>query len=81
MSIDETAARLDQYRERFRKGKVDEIKPKHVQKICDTLSRKRDQLDARLAAANNEPERQRLAEKRAVVDELIERAVWLRDQL
>lgn len=81
MSIDETAAKLDQYRDRFRTGKVDQIKPKHVQKICDKLTRKRDRLDARLADSIDEPERQRLAEKRAVVDELIERAVWLRDQL
>jgi hypothetical protein len=81
MSIDETAAKLEKYRKRVKKGKTKDIKPKHVRKIRTKLEHRREHIDEQIADKPSKKEYDRLIEKRGVVNRLIERADWLHDQL
>ncbi len=81
MTMDETAAQLAKYKKRVKKGKAHKIKPKHVKHIREKLHRKRDELEARMAEAADDKEREHLAKKRATVDHLIDRADWLHEQI
>ena len=81
MSMDETAAKLDKYKKRVKKGEAHKIKPQHVAHIREKLHRKRNQLNARMADAADDNEREQVANKLATVDHLIDRADWLSNQI
>lgn len=81
MSIEETAAKLEKYKKRVKQGQAHKIKPKHVEHIREKLHHKRDALDARMAHATDDKEREHVARARATVDRLVDRADWLRNQI
>lgn len=81
MALSELTERLAQYKKRLKKGQAQRIKPAHVDKVVRKLQNKRDSTADKLAKASKKSERKRLKHKLAQIDDLIDQARWLRDQL
>jgi uncharacterized protein YaiL (DUF2058 family) len=81
MSIKETAEKLEKYQERLREGKVEKIRPIHVERVLAKLFAKQEHLTAELSETEKQSTRDRLEHKLETVDALIEKARWLAKQI
>ena len=81
MKLRRSAEKLDDYRKRLEKGKVAKIKPAHVEHIINKLNAKRTKVARALEGADNKKKRERFTRKLAVVDEQLERAQWLENEV
>lgn len=77
MGLKELAAKVDEYNSRLEEGKVDQIKPHHVEEVLEKLRKNIASLEADIAAAPSEDKKQRLEQKHAIARAHIERAEWL----
>lgn len=81
MGLKKLAARLAEYRERQEAGRVREIRPEHVEKILEKLTRKEASLGEEMAETSDPEKRTRLEQKRKIALEQIARAEWLMVQV
>lgn len=81
MGLKKLAEKVEEYNERLDSGKASKIKPKHVEKVLEKLRRKTADLEAELAEATSDDDRERLATKLAVARTHTERAEWLLKEL
>lgn len=76
-----TAARLDAYQDRLKKGKAKKIKPDDINKVMRKLRERQGELEQTLAETKKPAKRARITKKLAVIGDLIERAEWLKGKL
>ncbi|NIY95257.1 MAG: hypothetical protein HWE37_02205 [Rhodobacteraceae bacterium] len=81
MGLKKLAARLAEYRERQEAGRVREIRPEHVERILEKLTRKEASLGEEMAETSDPEKRTRLEQKRKIALEQIARAEWLMAQV
>lgn len=81
MALKKTTEKLTDYQERLKKKEAKPIKRKHVEKVIDKLSSKRDDLNEELETASKPSKRDRIQAKLKVVEELQSRANWLLKEL
>jgi hypothetical protein len=81
MKLSHSIEKLKDYYERFRKGKVDKIRLKHVDRVLAKLRSKRASLKIELKDAKKQEKRQRLTRKLSVLKFQIDRGEWLRNQI
>lgn len=77
MGLKKLAEKVADYNERLERGAVNKIKPSHVRKVLEKLNRKAAELEEDIASAESEEKKARLAVKRDVARQHIERAEWL----
>lgn len=81
MGLSDLAERLTEYRSRLAAGKVEQIQAEDVEFVIDKLRARRRKLAGRLEAQACDDERVVLERKLAKVEDLINQAEWLRDEL
>lgn len=81
MGLSDLAERLTEYRSRLAAGKVEQIQAEDVEFVIDKLRARRRKLAGRLEAQSCDDERVVLERKLAKVEDLINQAEWLRDEL
>ncbi|WP_191285688.1 hypothetical protein [Aliiroseovarius zhejiangensis] len=81
MGLESTTEKLDSYFARLEQGKAQKIKPTHVEKIMQKLESKAAALRSDLEETTKEPKKQRLQQKIDLVNEQLDRARWLREQI
>jgi len=81
MKLSHSIEKLADYYERFRKGKVEKIKLKHVDRVLTKLRSKKASLKEELKDAKNKEKRNRLTSKLSVIQIQIDRGEWLRTQI
>lgn len=81
MGLDNTIEKLDKYFKRLENGRVQKIKPSHVDKVIDKLEAKAELLLVELSEANTETKKRRLQNKLEMVREQQDRARWLKDNI
>ncbi|MEE4189625.1 MAG: hypothetical protein V2I76_14425 [Roseobacter sp.] len=73
--------RLDKYQDRLARGKVEKIKPHHVQKMIAKLTMMEARLAGELADTVKPEKRKRVESKVLTIREQIEKAKWLETQI
>lgn len=81
MKLSHSIEKLEDYYERFRKGKVGKIKLKHVDRVLEKLRSKKASLKTELKDAKKQEKQQRLTRKLSVLKFQIDRGEWLRSQI
>lgn len=81
MGLKKLAAKVAEYHDRLKSGKVSKIKPSHVKKVLEKLRKKSAELEADLASAHSPEKRARLKRKLKVAHAHEERAKWLLKEL
>lgn len=81
MGLSDLAEKLEEYRARLAAGQVSRIQPEHVDRVVRKLQDKQRKLADELEGEQHSSEREVLTRKLAKVDDLIEQATWLREQL
>lgn len=81
MGLSSIVKRLDKYQERLAKGKVEKIKPRHIQKVIAKLTTMEAQLTTELADMTKPDKRKRFEGKVSTIREQIEKAKWLETQI
>jgi len=81
MGLEKTVQKLDKYLNRLSKGKAKKIKPADLAKVERKLLAKKHMISAELVECQKPSKLTRLKRKMAIVDQQLERAAWLRDQL
>ncbi len=77
MGIERSVEKLDKYNKRLTEGKVQKIKPGHVEKVIRKLRAKEKSLLAELEGKTKEVKIERLNRKLSAAREQIGRAEWL----
>lgn len=81
MKLSHSIEKLADYYERFRKGKVEKIKLKHVDRVLQKLRSKKASVKKDLIDAKKQEKRKRLKRKLSVLNVQIDRGEWLRGQI
>jgi len=81
MGLKKLAAKVVDYNERLENGTAKEIKPRHVEKVLETLRSKSTQLERQIASAKSADKKARLKGKLQIARAHIERAEWLLKEL
>jgi hypothetical protein len=81
MKLSHSIEKLENYYERFRKGKVEKIKLKHVDRVLEKLRSKKASVEKELIDAKKEEKRHRLTRKLSVLKFQIDRGEWLLSQI
>ncbi len=81
MKLSRSIEKLAEYYERFRKGKVEKIKLKHVDRVLAKLRSKKTALKEDLKDAKKKEKRKRLTSKLSVIQIQIDRGEWLRTRI
>lgn len=81
MKLSHSIEKLAEYYERFRKGKVEKIKLKHVDRVLAKLRSKKTALKEDLKDAKKKEKRKRLTSKLSVIQIQIDRGEWLRTRI
>lgn len=81
MGLESTTEKLDKYFRRLEKGKVQKIKPDHVEKVIGKLEAKAVLLQSEIDAADKSDKKLRLKRKLELVREQQERARWLQAEI
>lgn len=81
MKLSHSIEKLGNYYERFRKGKVEKIKLKHVDRVLEKLRTKKASVEKELIESKKEEKRDRLTRKLSVLKFQIDRGEWLRSQI
>mgnify|MGYP000049766367 CR=1 FL=1 len=81
MGLGKSIEKLDDYFARLKKGKVQKIKPSHVEKVIGKLKAKEKSLQADLASAKKETKKSGLTRKLTTVAEQLQRAKWLLEKV
>ena len=81
MGLEKLAEKVADYNDRLAQGKVEKIKPDHVEKVLRKLQKKTAELEAEIAATANEDKKIRLHRKLAIAREHVARAGWVRDKI
>lgn len=77
MGLKKLAAKIVDYNERLVSGKVEKIKPTHVEQVLAKLRKKSEELEAEIAAAPSPDKKARLERKLEVARAHMERGEWL----
>lgn len=77
MGLGKSIEKLDAYYDRLQQGKVEKIKPAHVEKVIAKLQSKEKALKSDLSECSKDSKKKRLESKLATVSEQLERASWL----
>ena len=77
MGLKELAAKVDEYNIRLEEGKVEQIRPHHVEEVLEKLRNNIASLETEIAVAQSEDKKQRLEQKRAIARAHVERGEWL----
>jgi hypothetical protein len=77
MGIAHSTEKLDKYFTRLDKGKSQNIKPAHVEKVIQKLRNRETMLLAEIEEATKDSKKKRLKGKLKTAREQIERAEWL----
>lgn len=81
MKLSRSIEKLAEYYERFRKGKVEKIKLKHVDRVLAKLRSKKTALKEDLKDAKKKEKRKRMTSKLSVIQIQIDRGEWLRTRI
>ena len=81
MKLSRSIEKLAEYYERFRKGKVEKIKLKHVDRVLAKLRSKKTALKEDLQNAKKKEKRERLTSKLSIIQIQIDRGEWLRTRI
>lgn len=81
MGLESAIEKLDKYFKRLEKGKVQKIKPSHVDRVIQKLEAKVQLVQAELAETDKETKKQRLEQKLEMIREQQERANWLKSEI
>ncbi len=81
MKLSHSIEKLENYYERFRKGKVEKIKLKHVDRVLKKLRTKKASVKKELIDSKKQEKRKRLTRKLSVLKIQIDRGEWLRSQI
>lgn len=81
MGLKKLAAKVAEYNDRLKSGKVGKIKPGHVEKVLEKLRKKSTELEAEIASAHSPEKRARLERKLEVARAQEKRAEWLLKEL
>lgn len=81
MGLKKLAAKVADYHERLKSGKVNKIKPDHVEKTLKKLRKKSAELEQDIASAHSSGKRARLERKLEVARAHEKRAEWLLKEL
>ena len=81
MKLSHSIEKLAEYYERFRKGKVEKIKLKHVDRVLAKLRSKKTALKEDLKNAKKKEKRERLTSKLSIIQIQIDRGEWLRTRI
>ena len=77
MGLKKYADKLDDYFERLTQGKVEKIKPSHVEKVISKLQAKKQQLQQEIEKTVKDSKKARLERKVLIANEHIKRAEML----
>lgn len=77
MGLKRLAEKTANYKERLARGEADLIKPRHVEKTLLKLRKKRDEIEAEIAAAKTPDKLARLRKKHEMATQQIAHAQWL----
>jgi len=81
MGLKKLAGKLVDYKQRYERGQAEKIKPKHVSKVMDKLTKKVSDLEAEISSAKSADKQARLKTKLKIAREHVERAEWLMKQI
>ncbi len=81
MGLKKLAAKVTEYNERLKDGKVSKIKPSHVQKTLEKLLKKSEELKEEIRTSDNAEKKVRLERKLGIAGEHIKRAEWLMEEI
>ena len=77
MELSKSIKKLDKYYGRLKKGKVQKIKPNHVEKVINKLRVKEQIIKDELAETTKTSKAERLNQKLVTVQDQLKRAAWL----
>jgi uncharacterized protein YlxW (UPF0749 family) len=81
MGLKKYAGKLDEYYQRLTQGKVEKIKPSHVEKVLAKLRAKKVQLEEEIKTTAKESKKARLERKVLIAKEHIKRAELLLEEI
>lgn len=81
MGLSSIVKRLDKYQERLAKGKVEKIKPRHIQKVIAKLTTMEAKLTTEIAEMTKPAKRKRFEDKVSRIREQIGKAKWLETKI
>ncbi len=81
MGVRKFVEKINDYQQRLENKTAKKIKKSDVEKVMRKHEAKRDELEAELKSASKKSKRERLKTKLKVVDEQIERATWLLNEI